>query len=66
MQACADVFFDELRNPALTLPEGRPLPPLFNFYPEGMDHKPLGRPRFLLSTELAACPSIAEKLKPRA
>ncbi|XP_008468428.1 glycogen synthase kinase-3 beta-like [Diaphorina citri] len=31
LQACAHDFFDELRNPATTLPNGNPLPPLFNF-----------------------------------
>eukprot|EP00290_Baffinella_frigidus_P026449 CAMPEP_0180237996 /NCGR_PEP_ID=MMETSP0987-20121128/30675_1 /TAXON_ID=697907 /ORGANISM="non described non described, Strain CCMP2293" /LENGTH=349 /DNA_ID=CAMNT_0022204455 /DNA_START=12 /DNA_END=1061 /DNA_ORIENTATION=- len=33
MHACAHVCFDELRNPAATLPDGRPLPTsfLFNF-----------------------------------
>lgn len=50
IEACADVFFDELRNPGLTLPDSRPLPALFNFYPE----------------ELALKPSIADKLKVRA
>ena len=34
IQACADPFFDELRTAGLMLPEGRPLPPLFNFYAE--------------------------------
>mmetsp|Transcript_14226 Transcript_14226/g.53444 ORF Transcript_14226/g.53444 Transcript_14226/m.53444 type:complete len:421 (-) Transcript_14226:831-2093(-) len=29
--ACAHAFFDELRNPDTTLPNGRDLPPLFNF-----------------------------------
>lgn len=47
--ALLDPFFDELRTPGLTLPEGRPLPQLFNFYPE----------------ELAMNPSIADRLKPR-
>lgn len=49
IEACADPFFDELRNPSLTLPEGRPLPALFNFYPE----------------ELAIKPSVADRLKQR-
>uniref|UniRef100_A0A8D8U850 Glycogen synthase kinase-3 beta n=1 Tax=Cacopsylla melanoneura TaxID=428564 RepID=A0A8D8U850_9HEMI len=31
LQACAHDFFEELRNPATTLPNGNPLPPLFNF-----------------------------------
>ena len=33
---CADPFFDDLRNPNTRLPNGNPLPPLFNFSPEGM------------------------------
>ncbi len=28
-------FFDELRDPNCHLPNGRPLPPLFNFKPQG-------------------------------
>ncbi|RZF35597.1 hypothetical protein LSTR_LSTR005125 [Laodelphax striatellus] len=31
LQACANVFFDELREPVTRLPNGRALPPLFNF-----------------------------------
>ena len=31
LQACAHVFFDELREPAKKLPNGREMPPLFNF-----------------------------------
>jgi hypothetical protein len=27
-------FFDELRDPNCRLPNGRPLPPLFNFKPQ--------------------------------
>ena len=34
MQSCAHVFFDELRDPNTRLPNGRPLPPLFDFTPE--------------------------------
>ena len=30
-QACAHPFFNELRDPAVTLPNGRELPPLFDF-----------------------------------
>lgn len=34
-QACAHVFFDELRDPRTTLPNGAPLPPgMFEFTPE--------------------------------
>lgn len=31
LEACAHPFFDELRNPNTRLPNGNPLPPLFNF-----------------------------------
>lgn len=31
LEACAHPFFDDLRDPAACLPNGRPLPPLFDF-----------------------------------
>jgi len=31
LESCAHSFFDELRDPGIKLPNGRPLPPLFNF-----------------------------------
>mmetsp|Transcript_10585 Transcript_10585/g.24126 ORF Transcript_10585/g.24126 Transcript_10585/m.24126 type:complete len:358 (+) Transcript_10585:135-1208(+) len=34
LEACAHPFFDELRDPSCRLPNGKPLPPLFNFTPE--------------------------------
>ncbi|KAG2687903.1 hypothetical protein I3843_09G071000 [Carya illinoinensis] len=34
LEACAHSFFDELREPNSRLPNGRPLPPLFNFKQE--------------------------------
>lgn len=34
LEACSHPFFDDLRDPNLHLPNGRPLPPLFNFAPE--------------------------------
>lgn len=36
LQACAHAFFDELRDPLHRLPNGRSLPPLFNFTQLGM------------------------------
>jgi glycogen synthase kinase 3 beta len=33
-------FFDELRDPATRLPNGKPLPPLFNWLPGELDHNP--------------------------
>ncbi|XP_046968146.1 glycogen synthase kinase-3 beta isoform X1 [Vanessa cardui] len=50
LQACAHSFFDELREPNARLPNGRPLPPLFNF----------------TDYELAIQPSLNDFLKPRA
>lgn len=35
LQACAHTFFDELREPNTRLPNGRALPPLFNFTESG-------------------------------
>ncbi len=35
LPACVHNFFDELRDPATRLPNGRELPPLFNFTPQG-------------------------------
>lgn len=34
LEACAHPFFDDLRHPDACLPNGRPLPPLFNFTPQ--------------------------------
>ncbi|CAH2038760.1 unnamed protein product [Thlaspi arvense] len=34
LEACAHPFFNELREPNVRLPNGRPLPPLFNFKQE--------------------------------
>ncbi|KVI03053.1 Protein kinase, ATP binding site-containing protein [Cynara cardunculus var. scolymus] len=34
LEACVHPFFDELRDPSTRLPNGRPLPPLFNFKPQ--------------------------------
>ncbi|CAN1308627.1 Shaggy-related protein kinase theta [Linum perenne] len=34
LEACAHPFFDELRDPRASLPNGRALPPLFNFTPQ--------------------------------
>lgn len=35
LEACAHPFFDDLRGPNMHLPNGRPLPPLFDFKPQG-------------------------------
>ena len=50
LEACAHPYFDELRDPATRLPNGRPLPPLFDFSPE----------------ELKSCsPELVNKLVPQ-
>lgn len=40
VQAMTHTFFDELRDPSARLPNGRPLPPLFNWLPGEMDDVP--------------------------
>ncbi|KAK6918420.1 Protein kinase domain [Dillenia turbinata] len=49
LEACAHSFFDDLRNPNACLPNGRPLPPLFNFTPEELS---------------AASPELCDRLIP--
>lgn len=39
LEACAHPFFDDLRNPNACLPNGKPLPPLFNFTPQELAHE---------------------------
>nr|GMD38109.1 shaggy-related protein kinase epsilon [Ipomoea batatas] len=34
LEACAHPFFDSLRDPNVCLPNGKPLPPLFNYSPQ--------------------------------
>ncbi|RWS30359.1 glycogen synthase kinase-3 beta-like isoform X1, partial [Leptotrombidium deliense] len=40
LQACAHAFFDELRDPNTRLPNGRELPPLFNFTDQELKIQP--------------------------
>ena len=40
LDACAHAFFDELRDPATRLPNGKELPQLFNFTAQEMAIKP--------------------------
>ncbi|CAN7981482.1 unnamed protein product, partial [Ixodes pacificus] len=40
LQACAHAFFDELREPGTRLPNGRDLPPLFDFTDHGQSPSP--------------------------
>lgn len=37
LEGMSHAFFDELRDPACRLPNGRPLPPLFNWIPNELD-----------------------------
>jgi glycogen synthase kinase 3 beta len=39
-EAMTHTFFDELRDPATVLPNGKPLPPLFNWLPGELDDLP--------------------------
>jgi len=39
-QAMTHPFFDELRDPSTVLPNGKPLPPLFNWLPGELDDVP--------------------------
>nr|GMC82760.1 shaggy-related protein kinase epsilon-like [Ipomoea batatas] len=41
LEACAHPFFDALRDPNASLPNGRPLPPLFNFTPQAKPYAEL-------------------------
>ncbi|GBF91724.1 shaggy-related kinase epsilon [Raphidocelis subcapitata] len=50
-EAMCHPFFDELRDPATRLPNGKPLPQLFDWLPGELDHLP---------------PEIVAKLQPRA
>jgi glycogen synthase kinase 3 beta len=48
IEACAHPFFNELRDPNARLPNGKPLPPLFDFSPEELKHiKPELRAKLL-------------------
>ncbi|CAI9769537.1 unnamed protein product [Fraxinus pennsylvanica] len=40
LEACVHPFFDKLRDPNTHLPNGRPLPPLFNFKSQGEARTP--------------------------
>ncbi|WOL10592.1 shaggy-related protein kinase alpha isoform X2 [Canna indica] len=40
LEACAHPFFDVLRDPNTRLPNGQPLPPLFNFTPQELEGAP--------------------------
>lgn len=40
LEACAHPFFDDLRDPNFSLPNGRPVPPLFNFTEEELGKAP--------------------------
>ncbi|KAL4188239.1 hypothetical protein AMTRI_Chr09g43120 [Amborella trichopoda] len=49
LEACAHPFFDELRDPNTHLPNGRLLPPLFDFKPQEL---------------VGACPELLQRLTP--
>ena len=45
LEACAHDFFDELRDPNTRLPNGKDLPPLYNFTPTGRSLSTTSRPQ---------------------
>ncbi|CAH1277145.1 GSK3B [Branchiostoma lanceolatum] len=47
LEACTHPFFDELRDPNTRLPNGRELPPLFNFTPHELSINPSLNSRLL-------------------
>ncbi|VDI08035.1 glycogen synthase kinase-3 beta-like [Mytilus galloprovincialis] len=47
LEACAHCFFDELREPSTRLPNGRELPPLFNFTPQELSIQPNLNPKLI-------------------
>jgi len=59
MQAMTHAFFDELRDPATRMPNGRPLPPLFNWLPGELDGLPADLVRRLQPGTAAAPPTAA-------
>ncbi|GFR44892.1 hypothetical protein Agub_g6236 [Astrephomene gubernaculifera] len=54
VQAMTHPFFDELRDPTTRLPNGRPLPPLFNWLPGELDEVPADIVRKLQPTARTA------------
>uniref|UniRef100_A0A8C3HIU5 [tau protein] kinase n=1 Tax=Chrysemys picta bellii TaxID=8478 RepID=A0A8C3HIU5_CHRPI len=47
LEACTNAFFDELREPSARLPNGRDLPPLFNFSPVELGIQPSLNPSLI-------------------
>ncbi|KAL3348924.1 hypothetical protein AABB24_022206 [Solanum stoloniferum] len=52
LEACAHPFFDSLREPNACLPNGRPLPPLFNFTPQELSGVPAELRKHLIPEHL--------------
>ncbi|AQK61695.1 Shaggy-related protein kinase kappa [Zea mays] len=60
LEACMHPFFDELRDPNTRLPNGRPLPPLFNFRSQAKTDQ-----MFAILTELKGVPpEVIDRLVP--
>lgn len=66
MDACAHHFFDELRDPATRLPDGAPLPPLFNFTSEEVDGLPPATLEVLLPPHARTASTWSGAAVPRA
>lgn len=48
IEGCAHQLFDELRDPSVRLPNGKPLPPLFDFNPDELKYiKPELKPKLM-------------------
>lgn len=48
IDGCAHSLFDELRDPSVRLPNGKPLPPLFDFNPDEMKYiRPELKPKLM-------------------
>ncbi|KAL9689271.1 hypothetical protein QQ045_033706 [Rhodiola kirilowii] len=53
LEACAHPFFDPLREPNALLPDGQPLPPLFNFTVQELASTPAGLRQHLIPGHVA-------------
>ncbi|CAE7846410.1 GSK3B [Symbiodinium sp. KB8] len=63
IQACAHPYFDELRDPNTTLPDGEPLPQLFDFAPmELVEHPELAETLIPPHARVSLSAQVLEKL----
>lgn len=62
LEAMVHPFFDELRDPNTCLPNGRPLPPLFNFKAHGKNHFNLSLYCFICPNQCQLCADVVVPL----